>query len=74
MTISQSLTCLALGVLLVSCESTNRLTASNERKVKTPPAQHVNSYEGGEMIKRIQQGGGSGVNDSSGNFIGAGGR
>ena len=64
---------LGLSLLVVSCETTTtRTVASN--KSKTPPAQHVNTYEGGEMVKRMQQGGGSGVADSQGNFIGVGGR
>ena len=64
---------LGLSLLVVSCETTTtRTVASN--KSKTPPAQHVNTYEGGEMVKRMQQGGGSGVADSQGNFIGGGGR
>lgn len=72
MTSLQCAAVLACGLLLVSCESTNRVVASNQRKFKRPPAQNVSSYEGGEMIKRMQQGGGSGINDSSGNFIGGG--
>src|SRR4051812_17258653 len=60
-----------LSLRFVSCETTtDRAVASN--KSKTPPAQNVHPYDGGEMVKPMQQGGGSGVADWQGNFVGGG--
>lgn len=58
-----------LALLFVSCESTQRV-ASAEKRWKTPPAQNVHQYEGGEIVRQIQQKGGVGFDANPGNAMG----
>ncbi len=56
-----------VSLLFVSCESTNRITSA-ERRYKRPPAQNVHTYEGGEILARIQSHSGAGFDSSHSGF------